>query len=84
VLVDFASTTQTWALDKLNYIANYRGILQILLGGEGNGFNTELVWKHYGEPDDWDSLRFIRGGRPWDKEDRVVTARDMFLYISSA
>ena len=82
MLIDFASTTQTWELDKLNHIANYYGILQILLGREGNGFNTELVWKHYGEPDDWDPLLLFRVGRPWDKY-RVVTARDMFPYISS-
>jgi hypothetical protein len=84
VLIDFASTTQTYSLDKLNYIANYCGILQILLDGEGNGFNPELVWKHFGEPDDWDSLWFFTSGCPWDKEDRVVTARDMFPYIPYA
>lgn len=85
MLIDFASTTQTWEPDKLNYIANYFGVLQILLSrdSEGNGFHTDLVWKHYGEPDDWDPVLVFFPERSWDKE-RVVTAKDMFPYILSA
>jgi len=57
-LIDFASTTQTWEPHELNYIENYFGLLHVLLGRRGNvGLNAELVWKHYGEPDDWDPIR---------------------------
>jgi hypothetical protein len=76
VLIDFASTTQTWDTDVLNNIANYFGILRILLNGQGSGFDADLVWKHYGEPDDWDPLQAAVQGR-------FVRARRMFPYITS-
>jgi hypothetical protein len=47
VLIDFASTTQTWEPHELNYIQNYFGLLQADVA-----LDSELVWKHYGEPDD--------------------------------
>jgi hypothetical protein len=84
VLIDFASTTQTWEPDKLNYISNYFGVLRILLDRdpEGNGFHIDLVWKHYGDPDDWDPVLAFCPELPWDKE-RVVAAKNMFPYILS-
>ncbi|KAF5387197.1 hypothetical protein D9757_006846 [Collybiopsis confluens] len=61
ILVDFASTTQTWGPTDLNYIDNYFGLLHTLLGRRGDsiGLNYELVWKHFGEPDDWDPVLAI-------------------------
>ncbi|KAF5387218.1 hypothetical protein D9757_006839 [Collybiopsis confluens] len=57
VLIDDASTTQTWEPTDPNFIDNYFGLLYTLLGGRGDiGFDYELVWKHFGEPDDWDSV----------------------------
>ncbi|KAF8957526.1 hypothetical protein BDZ97DRAFT_1846024, partial [Flammula alnicola] len=85
VLIDFASTTQTWEPDELNYIHNYFGVLRVLLGREGEGgFDPELVWEHYREPDDWDPVIAWFPTRPWSKEGRFVQAREMFPYISSA
>ena len=76
LLIDFASTTQTWDPNVLNNIANYFGILRILLDGQGNGFDANLVWKHYGEPDDWDPLQAAVQGK-------LIRARGMFPYITS-
>ncbi|CAL1712994.1 unnamed protein product [Somion occarium] len=85
VLIDFASTTQTWLPDEVNYIANYFGVLHVLLGGQGDiGLDTELVWKHFGEPDDWDPLEVWIPTGPTRKIMRVVKAKEMFPYISSA
>ena len=45
--------------------------------------DPELVWKHYGEPDDWDP---VRAWIPIGSENNVmrpVEAKDMFPYISS-
>ncbi|KIM43985.1 hypothetical protein M413DRAFT_433218 [Hebeloma cylindrosporum] len=75
VLIDFASTTQTWEPDVLNMIENYFGILRILLDGKGNGFDTGIVWKRFGEPDDWDPVHAVVQGKN-------VQARDMFPYIT--
>ncbi|KZT02266.1 uncharacterized protein LAESUDRAFT_815464 [Laetiporus sulphureus 93-53] len=86
VLIDFASTTQTWLHDELNYIDNYFGVLYVLLGRQGDvGLDPELVWKHYGEPDDWDPVEvWLPTDPPRNQEKRLVKARDMFPYISSA
>ena len=46
------------------------------------GLDPQLVWKHHGEPDDWDPVYAwvpIDGG----KEMRTVESRDMFPFISS-
>ncbi|KAF8874525.1 hypothetical protein CPB84DRAFT_1853586 [Gymnopilus junonius] len=85
VLIDFASTTQTWQPEELNYISNYFGLFQVLRGVTGDpGFDRELVMKHYGEPDDWDPVRAYMPIQPGGRETRVVKARDMFPYILSA
>jgi len=67
----------------LNYIANYYRILSTLLGEERNGSDTELVWKNYGEPDDWDPL-CSSFGLGVGEETRIVMvkARDMFPYLT--
>ncbi|KAJ3873483.1 hypothetical protein F5051DRAFT_419141 [Lentinula edodes] len=84
VLIDFASTTQTWEPHELNYIQNYFGLLHVLLGRQGDvGLDPELVWKHYGEPDDWDPIQAWIPTEPNGKGMRVVKAKDMFPYISS-
>jgi hypothetical protein len=87
VLIDFAATTQTWEPDELNLIQNYFGLLHVLLSRRGDVWlDPELVWKHFGDPDDWDpTTAWI----PTDPDrsisvGRSVKARDMFPYISSA
>ncbi|KIJ51088.1 hypothetical protein M422DRAFT_44280 [Sphaerobolus stellatus SS14] len=83
VLIDFASTTQTWEPHELNFIDNYFGTLHVLLGRRGDvGFDPELVWKHYGEPDDLDSVEAWIPTSPGNTEMRVVKTRYMFPYIS--
>lgn len=85
VLIDFASTTQTWKPDEPNFINNYFGVLRVLLGNEGDvGFDVEVVWKHFGEPDDWDDVVASISTRQWNKELRLVRVRDLFPYISPA
>ncbi|KAH7916633.1 hypothetical protein BJ138DRAFT_1139528 [Hygrophoropsis aurantiaca] len=85
VLIDFASTTQTWEENELNYIHNYFGILRVLLGREGDvGFDPELVWKYFEDPDDWDPVRAWIPIVPRGNEMRTVKAKDMFPYILSA
>ncbi|KAG7089546.1 hypothetical protein E1B28_011219 [Marasmius oreades] len=84
VLIDFASTTQTWEPDEHNHIGNYFGLLHVLLGRRGTvEFDPELVWKRYGEPDDWDPVFALIPVVPRGKDKRVVKARNMFPYISS-
>ncbi|CAL1707803.1 unnamed protein product [Somion occarium] len=84
ILIDLASTTQTWLPGQLNYLDNYFGVLHVLLGGQGHvGFDTELVWKYFGEPDDWDPVEVFIPYGP-NKKPKVVKARDIFSYISSA
>jgi len=85
VLIDFASTTQTWSPDELNHIQNYFGMLHVLLGGKGDVcFDPQLVWKYYGEPDDWDPINAFFPTGSENKVMRQVKARDMFPYISLA
>lgn len=48
VLIDFASTTQTWEPDEPNLVNNYLGLLHVLLGREGVvGIDSELVWDYF-------------------------------------
>jgi hypothetical protein len=69
----------------LNHIANYFGSLRVLLGREGNsGLDRDLVWEHYGEPDDWDSIVASMSVHVGDPVNRLVHARNMFPYISSS
>ena len=85
VLIDFASTTQTWKPDEPNFINNYFGVLRVLLGNEGDvGFDVEVVWKHFGEPDDWDDVVASICTHQWNKQPRLLRARDLFPYISPA
>ena len=85
VLIDFASTTQTWDLEKLNHLENYFGSLRVLLSHEGDaGLDPDLVWEHYGEPDDWDSITAFMSVHVRGPVDRIVRARNMFPYISSS
>ena len=80
-MIDFVSSTQTWEPHELNYIANYFGLLHVLLGIQGDiALDPALVWKHYGEPDDWYPIK------AWITTDsglRNVKAKNMFPYISS-
>lgn len=45
VLIDFASTTQTWQLDELNFIQNYFGTRRVL---NSNGWKFGWVWQRSG------------------------------------
>ena len=48
------------------------------------GLDPQLVWKYYGEPDDWDPVSAwitVDDSRE-DTEVKHVKARDMFPYIS--
>ena len=85
MFVDFGSTSQTFDPHKPSYIENYFGAFHVLLGGEGDvGFDSKLVWEHFGEPDDWDPIyALIPTTAGSAKEWRTVTARDMFSFISS-
>jgi hypothetical protein len=84
VLIDFASTTQTWEPNEPNYIGNYIGLFMVLLDSDVP-LDSELVWKHYGEPDDWDPVTayIMRGSGSSRKLSPVVKAKDMFHFISS-
>lgn len=83
VFIDFASTTQTWETEELNFLNNYFQVLRILMRKK-TGFDPELVWKYFGEPDDWDPLFAVMCERPGMEASKLVVARDMFPYISSA
>ena len=85
VLIDFASTTQTWEAHELNFIQNYFGILCVLLGRErDSGLDSELVWQHYGEPDEWDPVQaWISTTGSEGEVMRSVKGKSMFPYISS-
>ncbi|KAI0339220.1 hypothetical protein BDW22DRAFT_1431831 [Trametopsis cervina] len=83
VLIDFASTTQTWSLEQLNLLQNYFGMWRALRCGEivDGGPKPELVWEYFGEPDDWDSIAAASSvGKP--KKQRIIMAREMFPFIS--
>ena len=84
VLIDFASTTQTWEPHELNYIGNYFGLLNVLLDSDV-ALDSEQVWKYYGEPDDWDPVTaFINiGSDRATTSNTVVKAKNMFRFISS-
>ena len=82
VLIDFASTTQTWEPHELNYIGNYFELLVILLDSD-IALDAERVWKCYGEPDDWDPVLAFICVSPDRNLTTVVKARDMFPFISS-
>lgn len=86
VLIDFASTTQTYESHQLNYLSNYIDTLYVLLGRQGDvGLDPELVWQYFGEPDEWDPvcahIPTVLGG---DETRTVKVHKDMFPYISSA
>ncbi|KAF8162116.1 hypothetical protein BJ912DRAFT_1006667 [Pholiota molesta] len=80
ILIDFASTTQTWHRDGPHRLSNYREVFFILVNCDA--FDVELVWKHFGDPDDWDPIVFRtvrhKGGNDWI----TLQAREMFPYIS--
>ena len=82
VLIDFASTTQTWEPHELNLIENYFSLLHTLLDSDVP-LDSELVWKHYGEPDDWDPIFASFPIGPDRIRRRSVAAKDMFPFISS-
>ncbi|KAI0339228.1 hypothetical protein BDW22DRAFT_1361707 [Trametopsis cervina] len=83
VLVDFAYTTQTWWLEQPNFINNYFGMWRALRCGEiaDGGPKPELVWEHFGEPDDWDAVTGVSSSKKL-KMHRKIMARDMFPFIS--
>ena len=67
----------------LKYIHNDFDLLHVLLGRQGNvALDPELVWIHYGEPDDWDPIEAWIPTEANGKEMRIVKAKDMFPYIS--
>lgn len=80
VLIDFASTTQTWHREAPHLLMNYLEVFIVLCNCDA--FDTELVWKHFGDPDDWDPVNFrtVRhiGGNDWVN----LQAMEMFPYIS--
>ncbi|KAJ3768500.1 hypothetical protein FB446DRAFT_815874 [Lentinula raphanica] len=83
VLIDFASTMQTWKADEPVLLENFIHMFRILLGLRGDsGLDPDLVWKHYGEPDDWDPVFALIPRGKDHKEMWYVHARDMFDYIS--
>ncbi|KAJ3756494.1 hypothetical protein EV360DRAFT_84909 [Lentinula raphanica] len=81
VLLDFASTMQTWDPDDPIHLLNYFSMFRVLARPKSDqrpvGFCRELVLDHYGEPDDWNPLL------AW-LDDRKVQARNMFDYITPA
>jgi hypothetical protein len=81
VLIDFASTTQTWELHEANYIENYYGLLGTLLGRKA-AFGSQLVWEHFGKPDDWDPIQAFVATCPKGEAYRAVAADNMFPFIS--
>ncbi|KAJ3489346.1 hypothetical protein NLI96_g2197 [Meripilus lineatus] len=84
VLIDFASTTQTWEPQEPNWIENYFGVLHMLLGRRGEvGIDPGLVWEHFGEPDVWDPIQAGIPTVPGGTEYRMIRAKDMFPFISS-
>ena len=82
VLIDFASTTQTWEPHELNYIGNYFELLDVLLDSD-IALDAERVWKYYGELDDWNPVLAFICVSPDRNLTTVVKARDMFPFISS-
>ncbi|KAG6901382.1 hypothetical protein C0995_012646 [Termitomyces sp. Mi166 len=79
ILIDFALTTQTYEEENRNYLANYKGIFDILFDAERSRSKLlpELVLEHFGPPHDWDPIN-ASIPLPWN-EDRY---RDMFPFIS--
>ncbi|KAI0339230.1 hypothetical protein BDW22DRAFT_611201 [Trametopsis cervina] len=84
VLIDFAFTTQTWSLEQLNLIQNYFGMWRALRCGEkgDRGPKPELVWEHFGEPDDWDCTTAVTWTGANGEVERDIRAKDMFPFIS--
>ena len=80
VLIDFASTTQTWEPHELNFIGNYFDLLDVLLDSTV-ALDAERVWKYYGEPDDWDPVMGFIHVNPDRNLTTVVKAKDMFPFI---
>ncbi|KAI0339229.1 hypothetical protein BDW22DRAFT_1361710 [Trametopsis cervina] len=84
VLMDFASTIQTWSLEQPNLIQNYFGMWLTLDSdsvGDG-GPKPELVWENFGEPDDWDCTTAVSWIGENSDVEREIEARDMFPFIS--
>ena len=49
------------------------GSLQVLLSREGDaGLDPDLVWEHYGEPDDWDSMVASMSVHVGDPAHRII------------
>ena len=65
----------------MNFIENYFGLLKVLLGKDV-AMDSEFVWKHFGEPDDWDPITALVHISP-NRELQDVQAKDMFSFISS-
>ena len=79
VFVDFASAAQTRCIEEPNAVANYSEVLMVLRRA---GLDRELVWQHFGLPDDWDATAFTFSSTSGE-EARYVRARAMFPWISS-
>ncbi|KAF9485067.1 hypothetical protein BDN70DRAFT_707202 [Pholiota conissans] len=82
VLIDFASTTQTWDLDVPKLLDNYYGAFLVLLDWAYEaGFDGTLVWNHFGEPDEWDPITAAVYKRADDKKATNIVARTLFPFI---
>ncbi|KAL4249363.1 hypothetical protein ABKN59_006895 [Abortiporus biennis] len=82
ILIDFAYTEQTWSPLILNWVKNYFGMLRALRDVK-TGLDTDLIWKYYGDPDDWDPLMALIPASRGSQEMKKVQAQDLFTYIST-
>lgn len=82
VLIDFASTTQTFDPQNPNLTSNYFNLLRVLLSRKGDiHIDPDLVSDYFGEPDEWDCIFAIVPLVPLGKEVKNIEARSMFPFI---
>lgn len=81
VLIDFASTSQTVASDDRILLQNYVGMFSVLRGRAGPvSLDEQLVWKYFGEQDNWDGMiTFLSPDSP-DKPS-ILEAKSLFPFI---
>ncbi|KAL4249360.1 hypothetical protein ABKN59_006897 [Abortiporus biennis] len=82
ILIDFAFTEQTWSPLILNWVDNYFGMLGALQDVK-TGLDLKLIWRHYGDPDEWDPLIALIPVSRDSEEMKKVQAQDLFTYIST-
>ncbi|KAF9485064.1 hypothetical protein BDN70DRAFT_989108, partial [Pholiota conissans] len=77
VLIDFASTTQTWDPDQPILLDNHSPIfLMLIRWARSVGFAQGLIWEHFDEPDEWDPVSVSL-----DHTKRRLEARTLFPFI---